>query len=1278
VRPTLPEPAPLRLTGTLVAQFFRSRCDRQLRYEMVPAAARGDDVPAHNRDRAAGPVVGPRPGMKLLARAGRRWERRKVRLLLRRFGPAVRFSGWEPDGTAAALPYAEVVALLRDPGEVRFLVQPQLRLPDPGAFARRYGIGAGVEIAPAQPDVIRVGRTDDGRPLLSVLDVKGSREGSIRHYAQVAFYTLLLEEICRAEGVDAVVDARHGWLWTPAAARPVRFALGAYRHHVEAFLRDDLPRIAGARADAADWHLAAGCASCAFFQHCRAEADAGDHLSRVPGLTPLAARLLRERGIDTVRALSRTFRRDVYTGCHALESGETALRRRVQALSYGKVFEVGRATHRMPGGDGPRIVLTAEGDPVTGRVFALGARADGFGHPAAEALVADAGTAAAEGRILAGLLAHVLHLLRAASAATDGGPSAGVRFYVYDRRELELLRDLVHRHLGDPGAQPGLAGLAALLSPGGRPPAGAVVRDALEDLYALPVPYAWDLPRVSRALPPSSAPHVHRPRGPYGWPLSSQVAFERIHDVWAARPLRTRAGGEEAPDAIRAEIRATVLSKLAAIDSVLRALHERSARRGAEALRPYAPAAPGGDPPIADPVLESLRLFVEVEAAAAAAVIGDLHALPTAERARRFECIAGMERVEVREDGRAVFEFDPEWREAKFRPGDFALVLTNDDGRTLPDVARKPWLRRKLAVELVEYDLSVSPPRLVLASEYGFETLEREKLIDLDRVCVLDRAGADHSTRRLTATLRALAAGHGEAAHVLGLLRGEPPPPPASLDAAAARARTLGAVEARTGRAVLNPEQEAAWAAAFERAVTVVWGPPGTGKTYLLAWMLIGLAAAARDAGRPLRVLVAAATHRAIVNVLARLARELEAAGLDLPVDVVKLEGRGSEADRDLQGLDAALVDDRRLPALLAGAVETGIPLVVGSTVWSLWKQMRAMDGAADDADAGAGEAAPVRPLFDVVVLDEASQMKVPEALVALSSLRRGGRVILAGDDRQLPPILRGRYPEDETLFGSAFSHFAAAYGRQMLRESRRMNEPLTRFPRRAFYPGLFSEDPARRLAVARALPPGADPVDAILHAACFDPAEAVVLLTYAGVRATARNAFEAELAARIATLARACLVDPETGEGYRADAFRARALALIAPHRAQNSAILGELAVRGWAHDELPVVDTVERMQGNEREMVVVSYGVADREYAEREAEFLLHPHRFNVSVTRPRAKLVLLLSDDVLRAVPREERAMTASSAMQDFVRGCGDPRRVRLAAGGVEVEVTVRTVR
>lgn len=1266
---------PLRLTGTQLSQYFRFRCDRKLRWEMAPAAPQ---VPPPH----------PRPGMGLLAAAGKAFERRKVAALVARFGAdAVLVGGTTPRGDARPIPFERVLEVLRDPGPVRFLVQPRLE-PAP-SFAARFGVAPGaVDFAAATPDLVRIGRSGDGRVRLGVIDVKWSRERAVHHFAQVAFYSFVLEDVVRAAAIGARVDTRSGWVWNRGARRPRRFALAAYRHHVGRFLREELPRVAALAADQAEWHLTARCGGCEFFRHCRAQADAGDDLSRVPGITPLAREVLHTRGVRTVAQLNRNaIRRDTYTGCHALESGEGVLKKRAMALSYHRMVEQEKQTHLLGERERVRVVLSAEGDPVSGTVFALGFRAERSGaRPVAEVAVSPAGSPAGEGEMLRAFLASLRETAVAMLAAGSDGGAKGARgekalhVFVYDREELDLLRSVLHRHLSDPAAQPGIAALASLLFPSSAAGAGlraaaaapgTVVVDAVSDLFALPVPYALDLGAVSAALRPAEGAAGWTPRPDYGWPLSSQVAFERIHNVWRNRPHRTEFG-DEAADAVRAEIERTVFAKLDAVDSVVRGLREQAARGRGPRLRlegGVSTASPAAEP-IADPVLETLRIFTELEAAAEALSVRTLHTLPARDRARRFEAITGLEPVERRSEKEWVLEFDAECREAKFRPGDFALVLTNDNGEMLMETDRKPWLRRRLMVELLAYDLAHERPRVTLASDHSFARLEREGVLRFDRACVLDRAEADFNTRRVVATLRRLADGHGEARFVRGLLDGQNDPEwlLLPLDAAAGWRDTAG----RAGRPVLNAEQEAAWRAAFERAVTVIWGPPGTGKTYLLAWILLGLAAAARAEGRPLRVLVSAATHRAIANVLVRVAREVAGTGLGSPLRLVKLAGRGSEADREAADAGVELVSDERLASVLEESDATGLPVVVGSTVWSLWKRMRAASGEVDDA----GDEVPIAPMFDVVVIDEASQMKVPDSLIALSSIRRGGRVILCGDHRQLAPIVRGSYDDENTLFGSAFEHFAARFERVALRESRRMNEPLTAYPRRLFYPGLTSVEPERRLALAPAADGGAD--DAAVRDAFLRPDDSVVFCTYAGYTATAHNAFEARLAARIATLARGALRDPRTGGAYAPDAFRERALAILSPHRAQNSAILHELTQQGWEYGELPVVDTVERMQGNEREMIIVSYAVADREYAEREAEFLLDPHRFNVSITRPRARLVVLMSDEILRALPRDERVMTGAMAIKGYLRQpWREVREIELPApDGTPVRVTVRT--
>jgi DNA replication ATP-dependent helicase Dna2 len=1283
---------PLRLTASLVAQFFRFRCERQLRFEMVPERLRGGDVPARNADPGRGPLVGPRPGAGLLRQAGHRWEHARLRTLTERTGEdRVLHGGWGAYAVAP-LPFQRVVEALRGPGATRLVLQPELHPSDPAGLAERLGFGGtGLTLAPARPDVIRIRWAPDGRRRLELLDIKASAEATVAHLAQIAFYSLLLEEVCRSEGIDgARVDTRRAWVWSRAERRPRRFALDAYRHHVRGFLSADLPRIAAQQPGDCAWHVSPACGGCSFFHHCRAEASTADDLSRVVGIGPSAKQQLQLRGVRTVAQLARPLRRGTLDGSHALESQAAVLPRRAQALSWNKIIEMDVHSHLLAPSESLRAIVSAEGDPVTGRCFALGLRVGGpaaaeLGEAAGEQVwLAERGTRRAEAMMLRQWLLRLDMLLSRADRANREVPGSRrtVHLYVWDRTELGLLRDLLMRHLADVEVRPAVGRLLRAVSARGRMPdpealrnpLGSVVADAVGALFALPVPHALDLASVSDRLQPEQGAWVHRPRSDFAWPLSSQVAFERIHNVWRRRPHRT-GSGEESPEAVVEQIRATVVSKLRAVDSVLRAVRERTARvaarRGADRLQlhkePFALA--GSEERLDDPALESLRVFTLLESATQALAVRQLHVLSSEERARRWECIRDLHLLERRPDGTLLFTFDPACRDAKFRAGDFNLLLTNDDGRSLVELARRPWERRKLQVELVELDARPDPPRLLLAPGPGFARAEADGLISLDHACVLDRAASDVNTRRILDTLRALdgaGAAGGGSAPVRALLDGRSPAgwtTPWADDVVGRVFETLLApLAAARGAPVLNPEQEGAWRAAFGRPLSLVWGPPGTGKTYLLAWMLLGLATAARLRGRPLRVLVTAATHRAIVNVLVRLAREI-GDGIDLPLRACKLCGSGNEADRDLEGLPVERIDDAALRELL-DAVAPGQTLVVGATVWSLCKQMQAAgrEGTeglfADEPQGGADGAAPA-PLpawFDVVVIDEASQMKVPEALIPAAALRPEGQLILCGDHRQLAPVIHGSYGEEAgTLFGSVFSHAASSFPLMALRESRRMNAALVAYPRAQFYPGLVSMCPDHRIRLADGVP--VDPLDRLLRECFLAPNDAVVFCSYQGVRAGASNPWEADLVARLVRLARHALCDPATGEPLDDAAFVTHGLAVISPHRAQNSAIHAALRRQGLSDAEIPVVDTVERMQGNEREMIVVSYGVADREYAEAEAEFLLDAQRFNVAITRARAKLIVLMSEEVLAALPRDEQVLAGSMAIKAFPGHCGD---------------------
>ena len=127
-------------------------------------------------------------------------------------------------------------------------------------------------------------------------------------------------------------------------------------------------------------------------------------------------------------------------------------------------------------------------------------------------------------------------------------------------------------------------------------------------------------------------------------------------------------------------------------------------------------------------------------------------------------------------------------------------------------------------------------------------------------------------------------------------------------------------------------------------------------------------------------------------------------------------------------------------------------------------------------------------------------------------------------------------------------------------------------------------------------------------------------------------------------------------GEPYADDrAFFREGVFIVSPHHAQIRAIQQELAGRRqWTWP--PFVDTVDKMQGQEADAVIVSYGVADPEFALREAEFIYGLNRLNVALTRARCKCVLCLPRPLLEASPQVLDVEQAAAGL-GFMRGLVD---------------------
>lgn len=401
-------------------------------------------------------------------------------------------------------------------------------------------------------------------------------------------------------------------------------------------------------------------------------------------------------------------------------------------------------------------------------------------------------------------------------------------------------------------------------------------------------------------------------------------------------------------------------------------------------------------------------------------------------------------------------------------------------------------------------------------------------------------------------------------------------------ESAREEARLSAAKLARRG-ITLDDAQAEAWERAWAASpVHLVQGPPGTGKTWLLAHLAAALA------WRGERLLVTALTHQAVDNALRAIARVAATTGSRLAI--ARFNAREGAASRELARVGVSFARGRGAEWPRTGG------LVIGTTALS------------------APSLAESAPALTRVVFDEAAQITVPHALAALAL---APRVTLFGDDQQLGPVLALDHDGEGD---SLFAWLRASAPPTMLTATHRMNEALCAFPSAAFYGGRLR--PARAAADRRFTLGGAS--EGVLASILDAPLGPVLVeIAHEGHRIACPPERDAAVAIAHAMLTRG--LSPHD-------------LAIVAPFRLQNLEIARALSERLGPGAAMPVVDTVERIQGQEREAVIVSLTCSDPDALRRDTRFFFSPNRLNVSLTRARTRLIVLASPALLATIPHD----------------------------------------
>ncbi len=371
----------------------------------------------------------------------------------------------------------------------------------------------------------------------------------------------------------------------------------------------------------------------------------------------------------------------------------------------------------------------------------------------------------------------------------------------------------------------------------------------------------------------------------------------------------------------------------------------------------------------------------------------------------------------------------------------------------------------------------------------------------------------------------------------------------------------------------------------LDRTVLPIQGPPGSGKTFTGAHMIVELLKNGKKVG------VTAGSHKVISNLLKWTCKVAKEQAVD-PKIVQRCDADdGYKHDF----VKIAKSNDKVVQALADNEAQ-----IVAGTVW-LWARPEMANAV------------------DVLFVDEAGQMSLANVLAASPG---ADSIVLLGDPQQLDQPQRGVHPR-----GAEASALSYLLNEQktitpdrglFLAESWRLHHDICAFTSEVFYESRLSSRPEnanQRLNVT-------DPIGG-------------TGLRFVPVEHDANQSDSPEEVEKVNELVER-LLDNATWADKESKVRRITLgdILIVAPYNAQVSRLLRRLQ-RGAR------VGTVDKFQGQEAPVVIYSMATSTPQDAPRGMEFLYSGNRLNVATSRAQCVTVLVASPalfDVQCKTPRQ----------------------------------------
>ncbi|MDP8904845.1 MAG: TM0106 family RecB-like putative nuclease [Chloroflexota bacterium] len=402
------------------------------------------------------------------------------------------------------------------------------------------------------------------------------------------------------------------------------------------------------------------------------------------------------------------------------------------------------------------------------------------------------------------------------------------------------------------------------------------------------------------------------------------------------------------------------------------------------------------------------------------------------------------------------------------------------------------------------------------------------------------------------------------------------------------------------GGALVRPDETGTDSAcrlvdALDGTTLAIQGPPGSGKTYTGARMILELVALGR------RVAISSNSHKVIGNLLAAVLVTARETGQSV---------RAIQKAKEHEALHDPLVRRTDHNHDVAAALKAGEVDVAAGTPW-LWA----------DADLDSS--------VDTLFVDEAGQVSLANVIAMAASARN---IVLLGDPQQLDQPTQGVHPDGAAA--SALRHFLGDEETVppsrgiFLEKTWRMHPRITAYTSELFYEDkLESVDGLEQQRVAG---------DGWLSGSG---------LRWVPVEHDGNTNESPEEAAKVAEIWRALIGRTWIDAKGRALPIGPEQIVIVSPfnaHRLLISSLLGRQARVG----------TVDKFQGQEAPVSIYTMATSRAEDAPRGLSFLYSLNRLNVATSRARALAIVVCSPALLRAVPNSPAQLRMVNGLCAFV--------------------------